>query len=76
MHFEAGPEDFVDSETALAALEKRLRQEAVDDAEASGAEDIHVASKRDVRTAAIEGKPVFVEATVEVEASGRPRIAV
>ena len=76
VHFEAGPEDFLDSETALAALEKRLRQEAVDDAEASGAEDIHVASKRDVRTAAIEGKPVFVEATVEVEASGRPRIAV
>jgi len=76
VHFEAGPEDFLDSETALAALEKRLRQEAVDDAEASGAEDIHVAAKRDVRTAAIEGKPVFVEATVEVEASGRPRIAV
>jgi len=76
VHFEAGPEDFGDSEAALVALETRLRSETLADAEASGAVDIHVEANRDVRTAMIEGKPVFVEATVEVEASGRPRIAV
>ncbi len=75
VHFEASPEDFGDSEVALAALEARLKVEALGDAEASGAEDIHVQANRDVRTAEIEGKHVFVEATVVVEASGRPRIA-
>lgn len=75
VHFEASPEDFGDSEVALAALEARLKVEALGDAEASGAEDIHVQANRDVRTAEIEGKHVFFEATVVVEASGRPRIA-
>ncbi|MDG1430235.1 MAG: hydantoinase/oxoprolinase family protein [Paracoccaceae bacterium] len=76
VHFEAGPEDFGNSSEALAALEARLKSEALADAIASGAEDIHVQAKHDVRTAEIEGKSVFVEAMILVEASGRPRIAV
>jgi hypothetical protein len=30
---------------------------------------------RDVRQAEVEGRPMFIEATVTVTASGRPRVA-
>ncbi|MDG2339932.1 MAG: hydantoinase/oxoprolinase family protein, partial [Paracoccaceae bacterium] len=75
VHFDTGPKDFTNSDTALDELEKHLRNEAYADAESSGAEDIHVRATRDIRTATIEGKSVFVEASIAVEASGRPRIA-
>ncbi len=75
VHLETGPEDFNESETALAALEETLRERAVRDAEASGAEDITVHIERDIRTAEAEARRIFVEATITVETSGRPRIA-
>ena len=75
VHFDTGPEDFIDSDAAIAALEDRLRNETYADAVQSGAEDIHVHVDRDIKTAEIEGDRVFVEATIIVEASGRPRIA-
>lgn len=75
VHLEQGPEDFTDWEAAVARLEAVLRQQAFADAEASGAEDIHVDVERDLRKANVEGKDVFIEASVTVQASGRPRIA-
>lgn len=75
VHLEAGNEDFSEWEPAMARLIEALQGEAVSAAEASGAEDIHVDVERDVRQAEIEGKNVFIEAFVTVQASGRPRIA-
>ena len=76
VHLEHGPEDFTDCAEALSRIEEVLRSEAVADAEASGAEDIYVNVSRDIRKAEIEGQDVFIEATVTVQASGRPRFAV
>lgn len=75
VHFETGPEDFVDSEAAMAALETHLAQQARADAEQSGAEDIHMHAERDIKTAQTEGRALFIEAVILIEASGRPRIA-
>ncbi len=75
VHLAAGPEDFTDAEAALARLESVLRSRAVAAAEAAGAADIQVSVTRDVRTAGVESREVFVEAEVTVEAAGRPRVA-
>ncbi|MGB7317907.1 MAG: hydantoinase/oxoprolinase family protein [Planktotalea sp.] len=76
VHFETGPEDFNNSEAALSALEERLKLQARQDAEHSGAEDIHIDVSRDIKTAKTEARDVFIEAVISVQASGRPRIAV
>jgi N-methylhydantoinase A/oxoprolinase/acetone carboxylase beta subunit len=76
VHLLEGPRDFGDAEAALAMLEDVLRMRAMAAAEAAGAADIQVNVLRDVRSAGIEGREVFVEAEVTVEASGRPRVAV
>ena len=76
VYLEAGPQDFTSSDEALAMLEATLEAEARREAEAAGAEDIHVHVERDIRTAEIEAQEVFVEANLTVEASGRPRVAV
>lgn len=75
VHLESGPADFPASDAALAALEAALAQEARGAAEAAGAEDIHMHVERDIRTAQVESRQVFVEGTLTVEASGRPRVA-
>jgi len=74
-HLAEGPKDFPEAEAALAHLESVLRQEAEGAARAAGAEDIHVIARRDIRTARVEARAVFVEAALTVEASGRPRVA-
>ena len=76
VHLETGPEDFGDVEAAMARLETVLRAEAVAEAEAAGALDVQVEVSRDVRSATVEAREVFVEATMTVAASGRPRVAV
>ncbi|MFK7838606.1 MAG: hydantoinase/oxoprolinase N-terminal domain-containing protein [Sulfitobacter sp.] len=76
VHLVEGPLDFGDQESALASLEAVLREAALGEAQAAGAEDIQVSVSRDVRTAGVEAREVFVEATVTVEASGRPRVGV
>jgi hypothetical protein len=43
---------------------------------AAGAEEIDVRVTRDIRTAQTEGREVFIEAILTVEAAGRPRVAV
>lgn len=75
VHLDSGPEDFQASDVALTRLETALRTAAVADAEAAGAGDIQIRVERDVRTAEAEARQVFVEATLTVEASGRPRVA-
>ncbi|TNJ45075.1 hydantoinase/oxoprolinase N-terminal domain-containing protein [Phaeobacter sp. B1627] len=75
VHFDTGPQDFNDSADAMDALEQDLRQLASAEARAAGAGDIHVHVDRDIRTAEVEARNVFVEATITVEASGRPRVA-
>ncbi|MGI9368683.1 MAG: hydantoinase/oxoprolinase family protein, partial [Ruegeria sp.] len=76
VHLEDGPQDFSDPESALNQLEALLRAEAEQSVREAGAEDIRIVVDRDIRTAQVEAKDVFVEALVTVEASGRPRVAV
>lgn len=75
VHLEAGPEDFSESDEALGLLERVLRFEAESAAKDAGAEDIRILVERDIRTAQVEGREVFVEGMLTVEASGRPRVA-
>lgn len=75
VHLESGPEDFGDAAAALARLEAALRGAATEAAMAAGADDIEIVVERDVRTAQAEAREVFVEATLTVEAAGRPRVA-
>jgi len=76
VHLETGPEDFGDPAAALGRIESVLGEAAEAEARAAGATDIHLRVGRDVRTAQAEAREIFVEATVTVEASGRPRVAV
>lgn len=76
VHLETGPQDFTESDAALALLETVLRDEAEGAAKAAGAADIRVLVERDIRTARVEARDVFVEGMLTVEASGRPRVAV
>ncbi|UYV37324.1 hydantoinase/oxoprolinase family protein [Rhodobacteraceae bacterium D3-12] len=75
VHGDDGPKDFNDSGAALAHLEALLRAQAEADARASGAGDVQISTLRDVKQSAVEGRDVFIEAVITVEASGRPRIA-
>jgi N-methylhydantoinase A/oxoprolinase/acetone carboxylase beta subunit len=75
LHGEDGPQDFNDPKKALAALEADLRRRAEDAAHAAGAVELQVQALHDVRQSRIQGRSIFVEATITVEASGRPRIA-
>ena len=75
VHLTDGPMDFGDQVQALAHLETVLRDSAMAEAQAAGAEDIQISVKRDIRTAGVEAREVFVEATLTVEAAGRPRVA-
>ncbi|WP_299638800.1 hydantoinase/oxoprolinase family protein [uncultured Ruegeria sp.] len=75
VHLQDGPQDFTASEDALALLEKVLMSEAEGAVREAGAEDIRVIVDRDIKTARVEAKDVFVEAMITVEASGRPRVA-
>ncbi|MDE4135021.1 hydantoinase/oxoprolinase family protein [Phaeobacter sp. QD34_3] len=75
VHLEGGPQDFTSSEAALKTLEDHLSAEARHEAQAAGAENINVHVTRDIRTAQVEAREVFVEAFLTAEASGRPRVA-
>ena len=74
-HLESGPEDFAEAETAMAVLEAALGAEARAAAEVAGAVDVQVHARRDLREAEAEGRRVFLEAGIVVEAGGRPRVA-
>ena len=74
-HLETGPEDFADPDMALSRLEAVLGEMARTDAQDAGAADIQLSVSRDIRSSRIEAREVFVEATITVEAAGRPRVA-
>ncbi len=74
-HLPEGLHTFNDRDAALDALEAALVTEASTRARQAGAEDLHVTTARDIREANVEGRPMFIEATVTVTASGRPRVA-
>jgi N-methylhydantoinase A/oxoprolinase/acetone carboxylase beta subunit len=75
LHLETGPEDFVDPDKAMERLEDVLKAEARQMALAAGAENLQTGMTRDIKTAQAEARELFLEATITVEVSGRPRIA-
>ena len=74
-HLMTGPQDFADEHAAMTCLEGELIARASDQAKSSGAEDISVRLEKDIRRSEVEGQPIFIEAEIVAEASGRPRIA-
>jgi N-methylhydantoinase A/oxoprolinase/acetone carboxylase beta subunit len=66
---------FTTAQAAMDALEAALRAEAETRARAAGAEDLRISVTRDLREADVEGRKMFIEASVSVTASGRPRVA-
>jgi len=76
VHFETGPQDFITQDAAVRALEAHLSAQAMAGARDAGAQGIRVRMDRDIRTAKIENRDVFIEAELTAVASGRPRIAV
>ena len=74
-HLPNALQTFSSATEALAALETALRIEAETRAKAAGAEDLRITAKRDLREVDIEGRKMFVEASVSVTAAGRPRVA-
>ncbi|MEM7441098.1 MAG: hydantoinase/oxoprolinase family protein [Pseudomonadota bacterium] len=74
-HMPSGQQDFAQEDAALAALEAELTELTTDRARASGAEGINVRFERDIRTATLDGRRMFIEAEITAIASGRPRIA-
>ncbi len=75
VHLIEGPKDFGDQNIALAFLETVLQEAAVREAKIAGAENIQISVLRDMRTAGVESREVFVEVSITVEATGRPRVA-
>jgi N-methylhydantoinase A/oxoprolinase/acetone carboxylase beta subunit len=74
-HLADGLQTFADRDAAMAALEAALVAEATTRARAAGAEEVHIVTRRDIREAEVEGRSMFIEATLTATASGRPRIA-
>tara|TARA_B110000114_G_C14959936_1_gene343931 strand:- start:444 stop:893 length:450 start_codon:yes stop_codon:yes gene_type:complete len=75
VHFIDGPKDFVSEDAALQALEDWLRAAALADAQDSGSENVQVIVRQDIKRSRAEARDVFIEATLYVEASGRPRLS-
>ncbi len=75
VHLAEGPQTFADRDKALAVLETHLRTEAEAAVRASGVEEIRFSVSRDISEIDVENRKMFIEATLRVEASGRPRIA-
>ncbi len=75
VHLTVGPQDYGDQDSALAHLETVLTDQATQEAKAAGVVDIQINIHRDIRTAGVEAREVFVEALITVEATGRPCVA-
>lgn len=75
VHLPDGPKTFTDRDEALGVLEAALRSEVEGLVRASGVEEIRFAVTREVSEITVENRAMFIEATLRVEASGRPRIA-
>ena len=76
VHFDGNPVNFTSEAEALKVLEEKLTEKSIQKAKEAGAENVIVNIDREIKTANIENRSVFVEANVLVEASGRPRISI
>src|SRR5699024_4958081 len=74
-HLPDGTCDFPDADAARAGTLEALARLAAAEAQAAGAAEIELGSDWSHTGAAVEGKPVFVEARAAVTATGRPRLA-
>ena len=74
-HLESGPSDHHDAEAAMRALQESLEGAARAEAITAGVEDLQMEATRDVRSTNVDGREVFLEAVISVEATGRPRVA-
>jgi N-methylhydantoinase A/oxoprolinase/acetone carboxylase beta subunit len=74
-HLPDGLTPFATPDEAMAALEQALVVEATANALRAGAGAVAITSHREIRSAEVEGAPMFIEATVTVTATGRPRLA-
>jgi N-methylhydantoinase A/oxoprolinase/acetone carboxylase beta subunit len=74
-HLTGGLQVFTGRDAAMDAMEAALRTEATARALRAGAADVILTARREIREAAVEGRAMFIEATVTVTATGRPRVA-
>ncbi|QCO57476.1 hydantoinase/oxoprolinase family protein (plasmid) [Pseudorhodobacter turbinis] len=74
-HLPSGPERFTNRDAALAAMQTALIAEATRRARAAGANEVTVTTTQDLHEATVEGRTMFVDATLTATASGRPQIA-
>ena len=76
VHLDGKPVNFTSEAKALQVLEEKLTEKSIQKAKEAGAENVTVNIDKEIKTANIGNRIVFVEANVLVEASGRPRIAI
>ncbi len=74
-HLAEGPARFTEKEQALDALRAALDTEARAKAQAAGMQDMRITESCDLSEVEIEGQPMFIEARLRIQVSGRPRIA-
>lgn len=74
VHHPAFDNKLGDLDAAVAQLTQAVTADVVAEAAVAGADDVTCVSVWDAVTAMVEGREVFVEGTVTVTASGRPRI--
>jgi N-methylhydantoinase A/oxoprolinase/acetone carboxylase beta subunit len=74
-HLPEGLMRFTLRDEALAAMEAALIVDARTRALRAGAADVHVTTQQEIREAEVEGRPMFLEATLSAVATGRPRVA-
>ena len=74
-HLPDGPQRFSNKDAGLEALERALTEAAKAKAIAAGVSVPRVTVNREIKEAEVEGQQMFIEATLRVTASGRPRIA-
>ena len=70
-----GVSDHRSEAVALDTAERAVREAIMALAMEAGAADAEVTVERDIRTATVEDRRTFIEATVTATAAGRPRIA-
>ncbi|SEM94540.1 N-methylhydantoinase A/oxoprolinase/acetone carboxylase, beta subunit [Pseudorhodobacter antarcticus] len=74
-HLAYGPVRFTTKADAMEAMQAALIADATSRAQQAGADEVLVTTTQDVREAVVEGRAMFIEATLIATASGRPRVA-
>ena len=74
-HLLSGVQVFNTLDAALGAMEAALVADARARALRAGAVDVHMTQTRHIRDVNIEGRIMFIEATLTATATGRPRVA-